>query len=341
MSRGVRLGALVALAFGAVALAAGFLVGGGGRALGAVAASWLCCTGLASGAVAVSAAIRLARGRWAGEVLPLAEAGAAFLAPALALLIALLAASRLWMPEGANAGIALAARDVLAGAALLFAARRYLLASRKGGPVARAAVAYLLVYVVTLSLWMVDLVVGLAPWAPSTVLPPFYFMGAFLGGLAWSALLAASRGERIRSDTRYDLGRLLFAFSIFWAYLLWAAYLPTWYGNLPDETGQLLARWHGGWRGPSSFAIVAVFGLPFFFLFPENNKRRPARLAFGAASIIAGLFVTHLLMILPSLAPALDRRTLLAAAAAALVPGVFVLVTVRAAHARLPGDAPV
>jgi hypothetical protein len=250
------------------------------------------------------------------------------------LLAGLLAVMRLWMPAHDGGGVALAARDLVAGAALVLSARRYVAAVRRQGPVATPAIVYLLVYVVTLSLWMIDLVMSLGSWAPSTVLPPFYFMGAFLGGLAWAALRAAGRGEEVPSDTRYDLGKLLFAFSIFWAYLLWAAYLPTWYGNLPDETGQLLARWHGGWRSFSVFAILAVFGLPFCFLFSEQNKRRPARLAFGAGSIVAGLFVTHLLMVLPVLAPSLDARASLALGAAAVVPGLFVLITGRAQSGR-------
>jgi hypothetical protein len=64
--------------------------------------------------------------------------------------------------------------------------------------------------------------------------------------------------------------------------------------------------------------------LPFFFLFPENNKSRPSRLAFGAGSILASLFVTHVFVILPALAPTFDRTTALAIGAATLIPGLSV-----------------
>lgn len=310
----MRRAGLVAAAIGALALVAAIAVGSGARALGAVAASWMLCTGLAAGGVAVSAAIRLSRGRWASQVLPIAESGATLLVPAAIGLFVIVGAARFWMPHlETGAWIALAVRDLAAAAALAYVARVYVRSASL-----RAAVAYILLYVIALSIWMVDLVMDLAPWAPSTVLPPLYFMGSLLGGFAWTTVIGAAR---IESKTRYDLGKLLFAFSIFWAYLVWAAYLPTWYGNLPDETGQLLARWHGGWWLPSLFSIVSVFAFPFFFLFPEQNKRRAGRLAFVAASIVCGLAVTHLLMIVPTLAPRLDAKTLLALVAAALLPG--------------------
>jgi hypothetical protein len=315
----MKRGGMIAAVIGALALVGAVALGSGARALGAVAASWLLCTGLAAGGVAASAAVRLSRGRWAAQVLPIAESGATLLAPAVVVLAVLLALARLWMPHLATgAWIALAVRDLACAVALAGVGRRYVRTAA-----ARAAVAYLLLYVISLSVWMVDLVMDLAAWAPSTVLPPLYFMGALLGGFAWPTLVGAAR---IESKTRHDLGKLLFAFSIFWAYLVWAAYLPTWYANLPDETGQLLARWHGGWWAPSLFAIVTVFVFPFFYLFPEQNKRRAGRLAFGAGTILAGLGVTHLLMIVPTLAPRLDAPTAVALAAAALVPGIAVTI---------------
>jgi hypothetical protein len=308
---------LVAAAIGALALVVAIALGAGARAMGAVAAGWMLCTGLAAGGVAASAAVRLSRGRWASQVLPIAEAGVALLVPAAIGLAIIVATGRWWMPRiTTSAWIALAIRDLVAAAALAIVGQRYVHSASL-----RHAVAYLLLYVIALSMWMVDLVMDLAPWAPSTVLPPLYFMGALLGGFAWPTLVAAGRFE---SNTRHDLGKLLFAFAIFWGYLVWAAYLPTWYGNLPDETGQLLARWHGGWWPLSLFAIVAVFGFPFCFLFGEQNKRRARRLAFGAGGIVCGLAVTHLLMIVPTVAPNMDGTTALASAAAALFPGVAV-----------------
>ena len=325
---------MIAAVVGALALVAAIAAGAGARAMGAVAASWMLCTGLAAGGVAASAAVRLSRGRWASQVLPIAEAGAGLLAPAVIGLALIVAAARWWMPNvTTGAWIALAIRDLAAGAALAVVAQRYARSASL-----RHAVAYLLLYVIALSVWMVDLVMDLAPWAPSTVLPPLYFMGALLGGFAWPTLLASPRFD---SKTRHDLGKLLFAFAIFWGYLVWAAYLPTWYGNLPDETGQLLARWHGGWWLPSVFAIVSVFGFPFFYLFPEQNKTRAGRLAFGAGSIVCGLAVTHLLMIVPTLAPRLDAKTLLALISAALLPGLAIarLANVTSSNLRTPTSA--
>ena len=75
---------------------------------------------------------------------------------------------------------------------------------------------------------------------------------------AWVALLAAVRGVS-GPDLRHDLGKLLFAFIVVWTYLLWALFLPTWYGNIPEESAFLLRRWHGAYRPLSVLVIVAVF----------------------------------------------------------------------------------
>lgn len=295
------------MALGALAVVAGVALGRAQPTLGALAASWLFFAGLAAGGVALSAAVRVAQGTWAQQILPVAEAASAFFTPAAAILVVLVGAARWWMPglaaEGVGAWLALAARDLLAMAALFVAARRYLQSSRAGAPTAtRDAIVYLFAYVLALTLWAIDLVMGLRPWAPSTVVPPFYFMGALLAAVAWSALLTSIRPESLPPEAaRVDLAKLLFGLSILWFYLFFSGFLPTWYANIPDETGQLLARWRGGYR-PISIAVIAtIFVLPFGLLLRGSAKRRPARVAVGAASVLVGLVGERFLLVMPSL----------------------------------------
>lgn len=299
--------ALAAIAVGAILLVAGLATGHASVALGALASAWLYAAGLAAGGVALSAAVRLSNGRWAAGITPLAESLGAFLRPGLALLALLVFAAPAWIPgaagEGTFAWTSRAVRDLLATAALVVAADRYVHRARASAATGRAAVIYLLLYAATLSLWAVDFVIALSDAAPSTVIPPFYFIGALLSGLAAATLLGALRPSSARSaSTRHDLGKLLFAFAIFWGYLVWSAYLPVWYENLPDETGPLLVRWSGDYRALSVAVLLAVLGFPFVFLFPERVKRGRATLAVAASVMLGGLLGERVLLVLPSLA---------------------------------------
>lgn len=332
--RTISRAAAVAVAAGALALALGAALGLTGAALGSLAAAWLFCAGLAAGGLAVAATIDLTSGRWAGAVLPIARATIGFFVPAIVLLAVIALTAALWMPKAvAPEGMSLArlaGRNLVATALLLWVARRYVDASQAAAGVEsrlrRRAVGYLLLYVVTLSLWAVDFVIGLTTWAPSSVIPAFYFMGAFLGGIAWVALIGALAGSPITADTRHDLGKLIFAFGAFWGYLLWSAFLPVWYGNLPEETGQLIARWDGPWRFVTVGMFAAVFGTSFGFFFPESTKRGRITLAVGSAVVLAGLLGERFLLVLPSLSLRGSAGAILVGAAVtAGVLGAFVL----------------
>jgi hypothetical protein len=333
LGRGVTRWAVVGIALGAAALLAGLAVGSSVVTFGVLAASWLFFVGVAAGGVAFSAAVRCSKGRWANAALPALEAGAAFFPAALVLLAVLVFGAGAWIPGAAEAGwgpwASRVVRELAASAVLFAAGTRYLRRARAESEPrpGRAAVAYLLLYVSVLSLWAIDLVMDLHEWAPSTVIPVYYFIGALLGAIALAALAVGVGPETAAgAAVRPDLGKLLFAMVIFWGYLLWAAYLPVWYGNMPDETGQLLARWAGGWKYLSLGVLATVLGFPFFFLLPERTKRGRTSLAVVAGGILIGLFGEHLLLVLPSLPLRGDAPSVVLGGLVALgVLGVFVL----------------
>jgi hypothetical protein len=314
---------------GAGALALGWGTGNARATLASLAASWLFFAGLAAGSVAVGASIRLAGGRWAGSVLPFADAATAFFVPALVLQALLLLGARGLAPWAAHAGpgplAALALRELLPTAALFAVGAWHVRTTRSiQAWYARAtAVGYLLLYVLALSLWAYDWVLSLSPSPSATVLPALYFVGAFLSGLAFVALRAALRHAG-GADTRHDLGKLLFAFAIVWSYLVWALYLAAWYGNVPAEVAPLVARWQGPYRLASLGVLGSVLVFPFGLLFPERFKRRRDTLAAGAGAVLAGLWVERFLLVLPSLElPVTLTAVLLGLAAAVGVAGAF------------------
>jgi Ni/Fe-hydrogenase subunit HybB-like protein len=321
----------VATVIGIAAFALGLVVGHGLVTFAALAASWLFFAGLSAGGVAVAAGIRIAQGRWAREVLPTAEASVGFFNPALGMLMVLTLGAPLWMPSAARAPavewLPLAIRDLLSTAVLFWLGRRFVRADRAGDPRIRSAVAYGLLYAVTLSLWAADLVMSLHPWAPSTAIPAYYFVGAFVSGLAWITLVSCvKKSPRPGSDLRHDVGKLFFGFITFLAYLLWSIFLATWYANLPDETGQLLARWQGVYRPLALGVVIITLIFPFCLLMTEEAKRHRGILALGAASVLLGLFVERFLLVVPSInLTGGSVAILLGLGTAAGVAGVFTL----------------
>ena len=323
--------AVAGVVLGAAAFALALLAGRSGTAMGALDASFLFFAGLSAGGVALGAAVRVAHGRWAGPVLPIADASVGFFGPALAVLAVLLLGGRSFIPAAAGAGHfgALVLRQIALTAVLFVAGRTFVARARApGADEARgraSGVAYLLCYAVVLSVWAGDLVMGLSASPPATVIPAYYFLGAFLSGLAWVALVASIRGTS-GPDLRHDLGKLLFAFIVVWTYLLWALFLPTWYANVPEESEQLLRRWHGGYRPVTTFVLVAVFAWPFWLLFSERFKRRRATLAVGAGAILLGLLAERFLLVLPSLQVSAGLGSwIVCASVAAGVAGLFLL----------------
>ncbi len=319
-------------ALGALVLVLGSAAGRGDAALAALEASWLFLAGLAAGAVALSAAVRVSRGRWADGILHVAEAGARFFHPALALLALLLVGEAARARHGAGSGGSLAVRSGLLLVASLLVmgtgSRFVALARARGEPPSRvrgAAVAYLVGFAVGLSVWAWGLAPDLTTRPAFTVVPPYVFMGAFLSGVAGVALVAALRGL-CGPDVRHDLGKLLFAFSVFWGYLLWSLVLPTWYGNIPGEAAVLLDRWSGASRPVAGVALAGVLAVPFGLLLAERWKRRRAPLAAGAASILLGLWAERFLLVRPPLELPPDPWSLLiGGAVTAGMAGLFLL----------------
>jgi hypothetical protein len=336
--------AAAAVGCGVVAFALGVAAGRSRAALASLAASWLFFAGLSAGSLAVVAAVRLARGRWAGPVLPIAEATAGCLPCALIPLAVLLAGARVLLPWAASAGgarLALLVVRELVPTAVLVAAGATLLATGRPGRTrgaGAAAVAYLVAYVVALSLWAYDWVLSLSSAPPPTVLPALYFVGAFLSGLAWIALVAALRGVG-GAGLRHDLGKLLFGLVALWAYLLWALYLAAWYGGVPAEVAPLLARWTGPYRPVAVCVLAGVFVWPFSLLLAERTKQRRRTLLAGAGTILVGLLAERFLLVLPALSLRGDAVALAAGAGTALgVAGLFALGAAR--RASPSGAAP-
>ncbi len=174
----------------------------------------------------------------------------------------------------------------------------------------RAALAPVLIilYAVVLSLVAFDMVMSLAPFWISNLLGGFFFMGAWLAGLMSLALLMLlwrrhfALEDVITPKHLHDMGKLCFAFTIFWAYTFFSQFLVIWYGNMPEETSFIFLRMvRPEWRGISAAMLVLCFLVPFWGLISIKAKKTPALLALFAVISLVGLWVDRFVLVVPSI----------------------------------------
>jgi hypothetical protein len=173
-----------------------------------------------------------------------------------------------------------------------------------------------------------DWVMSLAPHWYSTIFGVYIFAGGFVAGIALLALVTvglrrAGLVPGLSAEHLHDLGKLLFAFTVFWAYIAFSQFFLIWYGNIPEETIFYRVRIEGGFRLISIVLALGHFGLPFFFLMPRQVKRNAATLVAAALWILAMHFVDVYWLVVPSIPGLGARPGLVDVAALMAVGGVF------------------
>ena len=150
-----------------------------------------------------------------------------------------------------------------------------------------------------------DWAMSIEPEYFSTMAGVYMFSGTFVGGIATvtlAALFLQARGElELTPKHLHDLGKLLFAFSFFWAYIWFCQYMLTWYANIPEEAGYFVHRIQGGWAHVFILNAILNFGLPFAILLSAGAKKRRSTLLLACGIIVIGRFVDAWLMVAPSL----------------------------------------
>ena len=150
----------------------------------------------------------------------------------------------------------------------------------------------LVLYVITATFAAVDWVMSLEPHWYSTIYGVLFMGGQVLSAFAFvivmSALLARDKplADIVRPEHFHDLGNLLLAFVMLWAYFGFSQYLIIWSGNLPAEIPWYVRRLHGGWQWLGIVLIVFHFFVPFLLLLGRTVKRRVSLLATVAGGIL-------------------------------------------------------
>lgn len=149
-----------------------------------------------------------------------------------------------------------------------------------------------LVYVLTVTFFSVDTIMSIEPKWFSSIFGVIVAAGHMLTILTTGILLLTflSRWEPIKSEftieRQHDLGKLLFAFVIFWTYTEVSQLVIYWHANLPEEISWFMNRWHPHYNGLSWFLVMAQFVIPFLVLISRGTKRNTKALAISAGFLL-------------------------------------------------------
>jgi len=168
------------------------------------------------------------------------------------------------------------------------------------------AAAGLLMIVMVLTLSGVDWVMSLEPKWYSSMYGISFTVGAGLSAFAFVTFFLTLLSDNpamqgvLRPNHFRDLGNLMLAFTMLWAYTNFSQFLLIWYGNIKEETPYYLQRTHHGW-GVLAFALVIFhFFLPFTMLLMRAIKDRPKTIAIVTVIILVMRFVDIYWLVVPA-----------------------------------------
>ncbi len=321
-------GAWAAVGVGVVALVAGWLLGAGGaRFYAAYLVAYLYFLTIALGGLFFVLLQHATRAGWSVAVRRLGEHVMGTL-PLFALLFVPVAvgAPKLftWMGGGAHLGAKALFLNpgffyaravvylVLWGAMGWWFRRRSLAQDGIGDPgttrlLQSVSAPALLVFAITLTLASFDWIMSLDPHWYSTIFGVYVYAGSTVAIFALVILLALVLERRgplagvVTPEHYHDLGKLLFSFVVFWAYIAFSQYMLIWYGNMPEETVWFLERLGHGWLGLTLVLALGNFVLPFFYLLSRDVKRHRLALGIGSGWLLAMHYVDVYWLVMPSL----------------------------------------
>lgn len=162
----------------------------------------------------------------------------------------------------------------------------------------------LILFGLSISVAAFDWVMSVEPHWFSTIFGVYLFAGMFVTGIAFITLAVIKLKEWgylegvINENHFHDLGKWMFGFSVFWAYIWISQFLLIWYANIPEETMYYTLRMEH-WSGIFFFNVAINFVAPFLLLMSRPAKRNPKRLKIAACVVLVGHFIDLYLMVAP------------------------------------------
>lgn len=170
----------------------------------------------------------------------------------------------------------------------------------------------LLIFVVSTTYAFIDWIMSLEPDWYSTIYPWMFTVGEVLLTFAFMIALLVLLSKRepfagfLKPAHYQDLGNLMLAFTMLWAYMSFAQLLIIWAENLPDEIPWYIRRFSGGWGYVAWTISIFHFCVPFFLLLMRFIKRNPNLLR----TVAVWMIIVRILDVFWIVEPAFRQRGL-------------------------------
>jgi hypothetical protein len=167
----------------------------------------------------------------------------------------------------------------------------------------------MIAFAITTSFGAIDYLMTLDPTWFSTIFGVYYFAGCVIAihcALALILMYLQQQGRLTRSVTVHhfhDIGKMMFAFTVFWAYIAFSQFMLIWYANIPEETAWYRVRTRGEWLGVGVALIFGHFVFPFLGLLSRHVKRNRLGLAFWAVWLLVLHYVDLYYLAMPTFSP--------------------------------------
>lgn len=167
----------------------------------------------------------------------------------------------------------------------------------------------IILFAITVTFFSFDFLMSLAPMWFSTMFGVYYFAGSVAGFMALFGIVCVFLQRNgilkraITTEHYHDIGKLLFAFVVFWAYIAFSQYMLIWYANIPEETAWYAPRHTGQWGAVGLLLVAGHFAIPFIGLMPRASKRRKAALVFWSVWILVMHYADLYWIAMPQFSP--------------------------------------
>lgn len=142
----------------------------------------------------------------------------------------------------------------------------------------------------------------------STMYSWYTFASTFVAGIALIILFVVflknnNYLELTSREHLHDLGKFMFAFSIFWTYLWFSQFMLIWYANIPEETTYFKPRAQGIYSGVFWLMFIINFLAPLLLLMTAGSKRNYGTITFMSVLVLFGHWLDFFQMVFPGPSP--------------------------------------
>jgi hypothetical protein len=169
--------------------------------------------------------------------------------------------------------------------------------------------AFIVIFALTFTVATFDLMMSLEPTWFSTIFGVYGWAGLWQSGLAAITIVSVILHRQgalkgiVTKAHYWNLGKLVFAFAVFWTYIAFSQFMLIWYANLPEEIEWMIHRIYTGWGAVIIAVAVLKWVIPFFVLMPVKFKTNETILTAVCAGVILGQWLDAYWIIYPAFSP--------------------------------------